>query len=70
MELPHELTEGADLREREYAWSPHIFPDVLAKAESLGIACIGGQFQFRTPDSTCEMYWLNADAKDRAPNEP
>lgn len=69
MELPRELTEGATLRGREYAWSPDTFPSVLARAESLGFACLGGQFQFRTPDSTCEMYWLNADAADRSPNE-
>ena len=69
MELPSELTEGADLRGNEHAWLPDAFPAVLAKAQALGFACLGGQFQFRTPSSICEMYWLNADAADRSANE-
>jgi len=68
--LPAELTEGASLRGNEYAWSPDDFPEVLAKAEGVGFACLGGQFQFRAPEATCEMYWLNADAGDRLPHEP
>jgi hypothetical protein len=70
MELPSELTEGASLRGNEYAWAPSAFPHVLASAEALGLACLGGQFQFRIPDATCEMYWLNADATDRLVDEP
>ena len=69
MELPSELTEEASLRGNEYAWAPDAFPGILAKAEALGLACLGGQFQFRAPDETCEMYWLNADAADRLPDE-
>ncbi len=70
MELPSELTEEASLRGNEYAWTPSAFPHVLASAEAFGFACLGGQFQFRTPDATCEMYWLNADATDRLVDEP
>ena len=70
MELPSELTEGASLRGNEYAWVPDAFLGILARAEALGLACLGGQFQFRAPDATCEMYWLNADAADRLPAEP
>lgn len=70
MELPSELTEGASLRGNEYAWAPDAFPSILARAEALELACLGGQFQFRAPGATCEMYWLNADAADRLPNEP
>jgi hypothetical protein len=70
VKLPAELTESASLRGNEYAWSPEAFPMVLAKAEALGFACLGGQFQFRAPGATCEMYWLNADAEDRLPHEP
>ena len=47
----------------------HSFPDGLAKAEALGYACLGGQFQFRMDDATCEMYWLSADSTERRPGE-
>lgn len=69
MNLPDELTSGADLRGNEYGWPPNEFPAVLSKAESAGFACLGGQFQFRTTESVCEMYWLEADATDRLINE-
>lgn len=69
MELPSELTGTADLRGNEYAWRIEDFPSVLAKARSLGYGCLGGQFQFRLPDATCEMYWLNADPDDRLRGE-
>lgn len=70
MELPSELTEGASLRGNEYAWAPSAFPHVLASAEALGLACLGAQFQFRTPEATCEMYWLSAGATERLVDEP
>ena len=69
MKLPDELTEEATLRGNEYAWPSEAFPTALARAKSLGFACSGGQFQFRTPSAICEMYWLNADATDRSANE-
>ena len=69
MELPNELTEGAELRGREYSWRPKEFPTVIRRAQELGYGCLGGQFQFRAPGATCEMYWLNADPDQRAPDE-
>jgi hypothetical protein len=68
-ELPTAITIGADLRGNEYGWPIHSFPDALAKAEALGYACLGGQFQFRIDDGTCEMYWLSADSTERRPGE-
>ena len=70
MELPCELTARATLRGREFSWRLEDFPAVLAKARSLGYGCLGGQFQFRAPSGTCEMYWLNADSEERRPGEP
>src|SRR6476646_6510080 len=67
--LPSEIAQGATSRGNEYGWSIDSFPDALAQAEDLGYACLGGQFQFRLNDSTCEMYWLSADSKDRLPHE-
>jgi hypothetical protein len=68
-ELPAELIQSASIRGNEYGWPPALFPDVARRAESLGYACLGGQFQFRAPVGTCEMYWLSADSKDRQTTE-
>ena len=68
--LPPDISQGARLRGNEYGWSVSSFPDALARAEAHGYACLGGQFQFRLDDgSTCEMYWLAADSKERAYGE-
>jgi hypothetical protein len=69
MELPSDLMPDTRFIGNEYAWPIAIFPAALARAQQAGLACPGGQFQFRTPNSTCEMYWLNADSTDRAPDE-
>jgi hypothetical protein len=69
--LPDEVTQGASLRGNEYGWKPSEFPKAVARAESQGFACLGGQFQYRLADgSTCEMYWLKADATERRQDEP
>jgi len=68
--LPPDVTTGASLRGKEYGWSVSAFPDAVSKAGKSGYACLGGQFQFRLDDgATCEMYWLNADAAERAEGE-
>ncbi|MGA9526665.1 MAG: hypothetical protein WBS24_00980 [Terriglobales bacterium] len=64
------MTVGATLRSNEYAWTISSFPDAVALAVAHGYGCLGGQFQFRLADgSTCEMYWLNADSKERLEGE-
>jgi hypothetical protein len=68
--LPSEIAKEASLRGNEYAWPISAFPDALAKARSLGFACLAGQFQFRAPDGVCEMYWLSANSTDRHDHEP
>ncbi|WP_353069787.1 hypothetical protein RBB75_05290 [Tunturibacter empetritectus] len=68
--LPPEMTIGAAQSGSEYAWQLDCFPSALAKAEALGYACLGGQFQLRLSTGTCEMYWLSADSKERKLNEP
>jgi hypothetical protein len=68
--LSAEISEGASLRGNEYGWPISAFPEALAKARSLGFACLGGQFQFRSADSVREMYWLNADPAERSDHEP
>jgi len=68
-DLPPDIAHGASLRGNEYAWDINAFPNALTKAEALGYACLGGQFQFRLDNGTCEMYWLNADCNERVPDE-
>jgi hypothetical protein len=68
-DLPSDVLEGAVHRGNEYAWTPEAFPVALERAEAHGLACLGGQFQFRLNDSTCEMYWLVADSTERIPGE-
>lgn len=69
-DLPSDVAEGATLRGNEYGWSILSFPAALQRAEAHGYACLGGQFQFRLDDgSTCEMYWLSADSRERLPGE-
>ena len=67
--LPAELAAGASVRGEEYGWHIAQFPAALATAERLGLACLGGQFQFRFDDATYEMYWLNADSTERVAGE-
>jgi len=70
MELPDTMTRGASLEGSEYGWRVDDFPRVLADAAQRGLACVGGQFQFRLPEgATCEMYWLCADASPRRQDE-
>jgi hypothetical protein len=68
--LPPAIAQGSRVQGNEYGWSVSAFPEALMKAETLGYACLGGQFQFRLEDSTCEMYWLNADSGTRLLAEP
>jgi len=70
MEMPSDLMEKADLRGDEYAWPLPAFPAALAAAQTAGLACLGGQFQFRLPEATCEMYWLSVDPAGQLPDEP
>ena len=63
--LAAELVKGASVSGNEYGWAPKLFSNAARVAESLGYACLGGQFQFRAPVGTCEMYWLRADSTER-----
>lgn len=67
--LPSSIILGASLSGNEYGWSIATFPTALQAAEALGYACLGGQFQFRTEDGTCEMYWVGADSREKLQSE-
>ena len=68
-ELPAEIAAGAIFQGNEYAWPVFLLLETLHRAEAIGYACLGGQFQFRTVQGISEMYWLNADASDRSHEE-
>ena len=63
--LPSSVIGAASLRGNEYAWPVNAFTKALEAAVSSSIACLGGQFQFRLADATCEMYWLEANSGER-----
>lgn len=67
--LPQSVRATASLEGNELAWPIADFLRALEEAAAAGLACLGGQFQFRFPDGICEMYWLNADSVDRQPSE-
>jgi hypothetical protein len=68
--LPPELTQGAILRDKEYAWELSDFPQALQRAPALGYACLGGQFWFLVSDvSLYEPFWLEASSSDKLADE-
>jgi hypothetical protein len=68
--LPAELTEGAILRDKEYAWELSNFPQALQRAPNLGYACLGGQFWFLVSEvSLYEPFWLEVDSSDKMAGE-
>lgn len=67
--LPPDVVRGASLRGNEYGWKIADFPTAAANAKLHHYGCLGGQFQFRTPDGTYEMYWLSADPSERRDGE-
>ena len=67
--LPAPILAKATLCGKEYAWPLADVEQVIEAARSAGLATLGGQAQFRLPDGICEMYWREADASDRKPNE-
>jgi hypothetical protein len=69
MTLPQDMLATANRESNEEAWRLSDFPGVLERAAFHRLACIGGQFQFRGPIGTAEMYWLNADSTPRRPGE-
>ena len=68
--LPPDVTEGASLRGNEYAWPVGRFLLALDAAKCHNLACLGGQFQFRTPRFVYEMYWHDVSCLDRQQDEP
>jgi hypothetical protein len=60
--LPQAILDNASLRGNEYAWQQADVIATIQAAATQQLASIGGQAQFRFPNGTYEMYWLNYDA--------
>jgi hypothetical protein len=69
MTLPEDMLATANRESNEEAWRPADFQVVLELASLHRLACVGGQFQFRGPVGTAEMYWLNSDSTPRRRGE-
>lgn len=69
MTLPQDMLATANRESNEEAWRLGDFPDALARASSHSLAGAAGQFQFRGPIGTAEMYWLNADSTPQREGE-
>lgn len=69
MKLPESMLANADRSSNEEAWKLADFAKILDTATENRLACNGGQFQFRGPIGTAEMYWLNADSMQQLPHE-
>lgn len=65
---PHILAK-ASLVGTEYAWPSASVEEAIQDARHHCFATIGGQAQFRLPDATCEMYWIDIDPKGRSSKE-
>jgi hypothetical protein len=66
--LPKQLLDRATLRGNELAWRLSDIPAVIEAARDAGLVNIGGQLQFRIPNTgTCECYWVEVDTYKSVP---
>jgi hypothetical protein len=59
--MPKKLRERGCLRGNEWAWPISDIPAVIEAVRLAGLVSIGGQLQFRFPEATCELYWIEVD---------
>ena len=53
----------------EHAWRQADIASVIAAAQIIGLATLGGQAQFQFSDGTCEPYWLDYTPAPRQAGE-
>jgi hypothetical protein len=66
--LPPKLLESGRLRGNEWAWPICDIPDVIEAARLRNLLSIGGQLQFRFPEGTCELYWIEVNTSRVVPS--
>jgi hypothetical protein len=67
--LPQELLSSASRRGNDYAWRWKDILPVASAAEKAGLACAGGQAQFRSPDGTFEINWKSFTPEGKRADE-
>lgn len=67
--LPQTVLSKASLRGKEYAWRKDDVEEAILAARQQNLATLGGEVQFRIPNGTCELYWLNFDPADKSDSE-
>jgi hypothetical protein len=68
--LPNEIRDRASVSPGgEHAWRMADVLEVVAAAQSVGLAVLGGQAQFQFVDGVCEPYWLEYGWQERTPGE-
>jgi len=68
--LPAEVLAKANKDSSEYAWKLDDVLTVIEAANSVGLATIGGEVQFRVPEGICELDWLGFEPGERRSSEP
>ena len=63
--LPIDIRERASVDGNEYAWRMEDVKAAILAAKPLSLATLGGQTQYRLPQGTYEMYWLNFDPPEK-----
>jgi len=59
----------ATLAGNEYAWRAEDVEAAIEDARRRGLANCGGQAQFRLPNATCELYWVDIQPELQRPGE-
>lgn len=67
--LPKSIKKRAFKIDNEYVVKLSDVEGIVDIARKERIAVLGGQAQFRFPDATCEMYWINADPEPKDKKE-
>ena len=67
--LPQTVLSKASIRGKEYAWQKDDVKEAILAARQQNLATLGGEVQFRIPNGTCELYWLNFDPADKSDSE-
>jgi hypothetical protein len=68
--LPERIRRSASITAGgEYSWRQSQVEDDIGAAHEAGLACLGGQVQFRTRDGTFEAYWLKYDPEEQRTGE-
>ena len=67
--LPPDILAKAVKSGSEFGWHLKDIPSVIAAAQKIHLATIGGQVQYIFSDATYEVYWVCIDTESRKPDE-